>query len=88
LQAENPNLKLHVPSVLDGLSFWQTLRAAGDTLKNGDVWGRTGIRHFNLAAKRLGRWLRVPYSYVDDDGRPALNGSRAEDGDRARLAVG
>jgi len=88
LQAENPNLKLHVPSVLDGLSFWQTLRAAGDTLKNGDVWGRTGIRHFNLAAKRLDRWLDVPLSSVSDDGQPTLYYSNAEYGLIARLAVG
>jgi len=88
LQAENPNLKLHVPSVLDGLSFWQTLRAAGDTLKNGDVWGRTGIRHFNLAAKRLDGWLYVPLSNVYRGGRPALHDSGAGRDDAARLAVG
>ncbi|RTK94676.1 hypothetical protein EKI60_02090 [Candidatus Saccharibacteria bacterium] len=71
MQADQPRLNARVPSVLDALTFWQTLRARGDALVGSGVFEKTIIRHFDLAAKRLGGWSDVPYSFVLDDGRPA-----------------
>ena len=36
---------------------------------------------------RLDRWLNVPDSYVNNDGKPNLNNSDAENDNNARLAV-
>lgn len=86
LRRKAPNLNLKVPSVLDALTFWYTLRARGDKLNDSSSLNKTYIRHFNLSAKKLATWLYVPNSYVSDGGKPRLNRSSA-DGD-ARVAVG
>lgn len=88
LQAAQPKLRIRVPSLLDGQSLWRTLRAQGDRLNSGNVWDRTGIRHLDLEPKRLGRWLFVPRSIVDRGAEPGLDGSDAEGGYDARVAVG
>ncbi len=82
---------LRVPSVLDAISYWQTLRAGGDELVDYKVFGRTYIRHFDLPEKqraRVGDWPLVPGSYVRDDGEPLLYGSGAGAAFDGRLAVG
>jgi hypothetical protein len=86
LQASNPGLK--VPSPLEAVAYWQTLRAVGDQLADGSTFDRTYIRHFDLPERRLDGWLGVPRSYVSDVGRPVLDDSGARSGDGARLAVG
>lgn len=88
MQAAKPELCIHVPSVLDSLSLWYTLRAQGDSLNSGDVYRRTGMRHFDLPEKRVGGFLRVPFSGVSVGGGPYLYFSIAGDGGGARFAVG
>lgn len=87
-QSRLPKLGLRVPSLLDAVSYWYTLRAQGDQLKSEETFDKTYIRHFDLEPQRLGGWLRVPGSYVRGDGRPFLSYDDAEYGSRARLAVG
>lgn len=86
LQAENPFLR--VPSVAEDVPYWETLRAQGDGLRSGDVFGRTYIRHFDLPEQRLDGDLCVPYSYVCDDGGPYLRVSYARLDGFGRVAVG
>ena len=86
LQADTPDLK--VPSPLEAVAHWQTLRSAGENLADNTTFDRTYIRHFDLPEQRLGGWLYVPDSYVSDRGRPALSGSVADGAFRARVAVG
>ena len=77
-----------VPSVLEDVTFWNTLRASGDSLSAGAVFERTYVRHFDLPVKRIGVVQSVPSSYVFDVGRPILDVSGAG-GDRlARVSVG
>jgi hypothetical protein len=86
LQADNPDLK--VPTVLDAVTYWQTLRAQGYQLRDNFTFDRTYIRHFDLPEQRVGRWSVVPYSCVYDDGRPYLDLSDAGGRYDARVAVG
>lgn len=80
----NANTDKHVPSVLEAICYWYTLREQGEELN----FDTTYIRHFDLPEKRFGGWLSVPSSYVYDVGEPNLYGSDAERGSNARLAVG
>ena len=86
-QATKPDLRLHVPSVLEAVAFWQTLRAKGDKFGAGSFY-RTYIRHFNLDPKRVDAWSRVPYSCVRDVGQARLGSSVADRDDGGRVAVG
>lgn len=70
-QAAHPELHYQVPSVLENLVRWQTLRAAGDRLQDSNTWTKTVVTHFDLEPKQLGRW-RLPYSFVYRDGKPFL----------------
>lgn len=87
-QAGKPNLKLRVPSVLDAVTYWYTLRTQGDKLADSSAFDKTYIRHFDLDPKAVGRWSSVPRSCVYDDGQPVLGYSDADDEYEARLAVG
>lgn len=86
MQADNPDLR--VPSVLEDVAHWQTLRAQGDSLTTGDVFDRTYVRHFDLPEQRIGGWDDVPGSCVDDGGKPGLSDSRAGRDRYGRVAVG
>lgn len=86
LQTENPDLK--VPSVLESVTYWQTLRAQGQRLADNTTFDRTYIRHFDLPEKRVDDWSDVPGSYVGVDGKPRLDGSRAGNACDGRLSVG
>lgn len=86
LQTENPDLK--VPSVLEAVAYWQTLRAQGEQLADNTTFDRTYIRHFDLPEQRFGGWSNVPSSCLDDDGGPGLSYSYVQAGDDARLSVG
>lgn len=77
-----------VPSVLEDMAFWNTLRATGDGLSSGNVFGRTYIRHFDLPERRVVGWSLVPYSYVYGVGRPYLYYSNVDFDSRARVSVG
>lgn len=83
-----PRLSLHVPSVLEGLSYWQTLRTRGIALSGNGVFDKTYIRHFDLPSKRFGSRSFVPRSYVLVDGGPRLGYSTAEYDFVARVSVG
>jgi hypothetical protein len=85
LQAQQPNLGLRVPSVLEAITYWYTLQSKNGSAANFDL---TDIIHFDLKPVRLDSWLFVPYSCVGDDGLPALSGSSAGDGGVARVLVG
>ncbi len=86
LQATNPQLK--VPSVLEAITYWNTLRATGDPVEGDGTFDKTYIRHFDLGEKRLGGWSDVPNSCVDDVGKPLLNRSHVQYVNDARLSVG
>ncbi len=87
-QTSKPNLNLRVPSVLDAVTYWYTLRAQGDKLADSSAFDKTYIRHFDLDPKAVGGWACVPHSCVDVDGRPYLDYSVVEYGDDARVSVG
>lgn len=88
LQDRVPQLSIRVPSVLDAISYWQSLRARGDSLSGDGTVNKTLIRHFDLTPKRFGSWSRVPYSFVRGVGEPVLGRSVAEASDGARVLVG
>lgn len=87
-QTSKPNLNLRVPSVLDTVTYWYTLRAQGDKLADSSAFDKTYIRHFDLDPKAVGGWLFVPGSCVDDGGRPYLGCSVVERDNVARVSVG
>ena len=83
-----PQLSIRVPSILDAISYWQSLRAKGVALSGDDMHYKTGIRHIDLEPRRLDSFLSVPLSGVNVAGKPLLSSSFAEvDGD-ARVLVG
>lgn len=88
MQADKPNLKLRVPSVLDAVTYWYALRARGDELADSSAFDKTYIRHFDLDPKAIREWSCVPDSYVDIDGGPFLDDSGVENDLGARVAVG
>lgn len=82
------NIQLRVPSVLDVVAYWQTLRANGDKLSDGSARYKTLISHFDLEPVRFGGELSVPESCVNDVGQPNLSYSFADDWIDTRVAVG
>ena len=77
-----------VPSVLEDVTFWNTLRASGDSLSTEAVFERTYVRHFDLTVKLVGDFRLVPDSYVGGVGKPRLVDSAADYDDHARVSVG
>lgn len=88
IRAESPALNVRVPSVLDAVAYWYTLRAQGDKLDTSEAYYKTYIRHFDLPPVRTGFGPDVPDSCVVVDGGPDLDNSDAGDGREARVAVG
>ncbi len=88
LQAQSPGLQARVPSVLDAISYWYTLRTQGVPLTN-DSSEETYIRHFDLEgdAKTSLFGLSVPSSRIDD-GKPCLSSSRINDAGSTYNATG
>lgn len=73
----------YVPSVLEAIVYWFTLRESGEEL----TFDKTYIRHFDLPEKRVVDWSYVPLSYVYLDGGPYLDRSIAEYASYGRVAV-
>ncbi len=93
LQINHPNLR--VPSVLDAMAYWESLRAQGDNLINDDTWIATYIRHFDLEGKRTSNGLQdwTLRTYASGKGlgygdAPGLDYSNNTANDSGRLAVG
>lgn len=87
LQAFMPDLK--VPSVLEAVTYWQTLRHQGDPLADDSALHKTYIRHFDLEPKLIEHnWQVVPGSSVYPGGEPHLDHSMARYGANGRVAVG
>ncbi len=86
LQANTPDLR--VPSFLEDMTLWQTLRAQGDSLSEGGVFDRTYVRHFDLADKRVDAYDYVLRSYVFGNGQPYVFGSFVHGGYAGRVLVG
>jgi len=87
-QTSHPDLHARVPSLLDAVTYWYSLRAQGDKLDDSSAFNKTYTRHFDLEPKTVGGWPIVPVSFVTYDGKPGLYDSDAEYEDGARLAVG
>lgn len=87
-RAKQPELDVRVPSVLEAVTYWYSLRAQGDKLDDNSAYDKTYIRHFDLEPKTVVRWQLVPYSFVNNVGKPGLNDSNADNDDDVRLAVG
>ena len=79
---------LHVPSVLETIVYWHTLRAHDDGLDNGAAFDATYIRHFDLPARRIGDFQGIPSSCAGGGGGPSLSYSRIGLGGPGRVAVG
>lgn len=90
LQSMNPNLNIHVPSVMDAMVLWQTIIARGEKITGEGSRSKISIRHFNLAPKTFNGQARVPESLVGlqweiDLVGESLGGILDEEG---RVAVG
>lgn len=81
-QTKYPQLNFRVPSLLEAVSYWHTLRVGGDTLSP----RTTMISHFDLHTG-TSRGGDIPESYVHN-GAIMLSGTSELGGDQARLAVG
>lgn len=87
-QARRPELNVRVPSLLDAVTYWYSLRAGGDKLDDSSAFDKTYIRQIDLEPKTVDRWPIVPSSYVYYGGRPNVDSSNADYGDDVRLSVG
>lgn len=87
-----PHLAIRVPSLLDAISYWQSLCASGVAVSGDGTHYKMTIRHINLEPRRVGSsrfgGSDVPRSYVYDDGRPTLSISDIENDGGARVLVG
>ncbi len=88
LQQEQPALGYRVPSMLDAVAYWQTLRRRGVAMEGGDIWRMTYIRHFDVPERRDVGWTFVPGSVVRDGGLADLDGDDVDMAGDGRLAVG
>lgn len=85
LQRNYPNLK--VPSVLDAVSHWYTLRNGGFKMSGYGMFEKTVIRHFDLPEKMMDLDNCVLRSYVDFFGESFLLRSNFESKFGARLSL-
>jgi hypothetical protein len=80
-----PHLKHRVPTLLEALTYWKTLRAGGDLLID-SAYEKTAFRLFKHT--KLGSYALVPFVYVRDDGKPGLGDSLSGYDNGVRLLVG
>jgi hypothetical protein len=84
IQSLHPELGARVPSMLDAVIYWYTLRAQSVKLDDDNTY----IRHFDLEPVDSRRGPSIPRSYVEDDGQPGITGVYCDVRDHARLAFG
>lgn len=87
LQAKNPDVYLKVSSILEDITYCQTLRAADHKLTGNGTFNLTYNRKFDLPALPLDDWSCVPRSCVDDRGKPSVDGSSVDDRRDGRVSV-
>jgi len=87
MQRSHLSLNIRIPSVLDAVMLWQTLRARGDR-PIARAYNKTLIRHIDLRSRRVVGGSELPYSFVGGGGKPILFFSYAEGSYEARVAVG
>lgn len=85
MRQDHPNL--YMPSMLEAISYWQSLRAQGDSLDDSETWDLTYIRHFDLEEKSFGGSRIVPGSLISNVGEPLLAYDDSDDDRGARVAV-
>lgn len=85
MRAAQPRLNFRVPSMLEAIAYWQTLRARGAGVNN---FNATYIRHFDQPVRRDGRIPCVPDSYVYEPGDAFLDGDLADGPDVGRVSMG
>ncbi len=86
LKLEHPFLK--IPSLLEAISFWQTLRAGGAKFINDSSHERTYISHFDLPNQVIGEWEYTIQSFIDIQGGAVIYTASTNYGHLARIAVG
>lgn len=79
---------IHVPSLLESVTYWFTLRAQHDRLADSTAFDLTYVRHFDLPEKLIGGFNGVPSSCAGGGGGPSLSYSRAGVGGPGRVALG
>jgi hypothetical protein len=99
-QARHEALNIRVPSMLDAVTYWYSLRARGDKLNDYGAKERSYFCHFDLEPTELeptelGSTMSrkpsklVPDAYVRTNGQPRLSGAFIDrGGGKARLAIG
>lgn len=86
LQTRFPHLQ--VPSVLEAITYWNTLRSHGVKLtKDKSTFNKTYIRHFDLEPKVVGGHKFIPSTDVNL-GRAALWSSHPEQTYEGRVSLG
>ena len=86
LQVKTPELK--VPSVLEAVSYWHTLRAQGDSLDDDSAMGKTYIRHFDLPEYFKGYLPSIPSSGIVGNGKSYVTYANAEKAGNTRISLG
>jgi hypothetical protein len=79
---------LHVPSVLESVVYWQTLRSSEERLADSTAFDFTYMRHFDLPAQRIGDFRGIPSSCGGGGAGPSVSYSRVGVGGPARVAIG
>ncbi len=86
LKREQPFLK--IPSLLEAITLWQTLRAGGATFVGDGSHERTYISHFDLPIQTVDGWEYTIQSFVDIQGGAVIYTASTNYGHLARIAVG
>jgi hypothetical protein len=87
-QTKQPELQARVPSLLDAVTYWYSLRAHGDTLNDTSAYDKTNIRHFDLGPIKVDGMSVTPSSVITRLGQATLNCLSTSAGFAARVAVG
>lgn len=88
LQADNPEINMRVPSVLDAITYWHRLSARGEDLHAFPIQAQTEILHFDLEPVETKAGMMMPESIINN-GHGSLYGVSVNyTWYKARLIVG